>query len=378
MTRKMLLRCVAAALCAPAAAGLKEASAPGLRSAYYGEGGGVLPTPAGPAASYLETRPVFEAGPPPAAPPHSAASSRKGNGAFLPRDPASKRYRQERLNSAPQPAEDRMKDAARSDYEKRILGADTGAAAAPLEYPAQEGVYGRQLSRTTAASGETFVAVDMESSNQSGDLRDAVAGLSVAAGFRHDARFPAQRFLAGGAERVSLRGWIPTNRIGAAARAPGVLRLEFPPPGPSAPAGPAATAAMLVGIRIPARAKAAETFQRVIAELSQSAEFRWTHTVGFQAVPGSPDVALLVIGEIPIARLSRLMGHPDVLKIASAPHESALTTSAETARQPGLAARFAHFILQRAPYLLVITFLLLIPSVGGSLIRGLKTFIPYH
>jgi hypothetical protein len=133
---------------------------------------------------------------------------------------------------------------------------------------------------------------------------------------------------------------------------------------------------LVVGLRIPAHASAGETFQQTINELSQTAKFRWTRTIGFQAVPNSTDVALIVVGEVPVTRIPKLLEHPGVLKVGPAPLEPGAPV--EPPKTPSRLEAFLSFARHRAPLLIALTLLLLLPSVGGGLLKLGQAFVPYE
>jgi hypothetical protein len=400
-------------------------------SARYSPTGeeGVPPPPPGTQPSETpERRPQASApdaapSPAPAAAPSGvtpqghAEAARVGSpiGGFVPRDPAAQRYYEgggrERITDAvadhpgapgearktyklwdsvgkpiemnaaqvaKTPGVDEADSAARAEYERRILGRsnDAGsaspAAASVAPMPAASG----------APAGEVFVTVDVSASEQAA-LKDAVAGLTNVAGFRVDGRFPAQPSSfsspsapsAAARAATTLRGWVPADKVGAAVTAPGVLRVQVDRGGPRPEAATNAVTSLIVGLRIPAQASAGEVFKQTMSELDSSARFRWTKTIGFQAVPESRDVALVVVGEVPVTRIPKLLEHPAVLKIGPAPLEPAQAEPA--ARALTRLERFFAFTREKAPLLIALTLLLLLPSVGGALLKLGQAFVPY-
>lgn len=328
-------------------------------------------------------------------------------GALLPRDPAQRRLEER----SAQPAADRLTDAvadpkpepkaqryslwddmgkpvemttakladqgledaeqaARAEYDRRILGVEDAVGVGALKDAPASLAPG--AAAAPAAANELFVAVDLAAAPA--DLKDAVAGLTQVAGFRADARFPPQANAFSASPSASVRGWLPADRVGEAARAPRVLRLEIERGGPAREPQSAAVSSLLVGIRMPAQASAGETLQRVVGELKASARFKWTRTIGFQAVPNSKELALVIAGEVPVTRIPRLLEHPAVLKIAPAPVER----EERPAPKPSRAAQFAQYVRDQSPWLLILTLLVLLPPAGGVLARLARTFIPYH
>ena len=411
-----------------------------IHSSFYGERGGTDPGPAigGAAGQYMqqdnsglhhETEEGIPSKPAEPRPAQAAAAAPRAEarvdkpverrariGGFSPRDPAAQRAfagaAKEPLSDAVADRAPRGQDArrglslwetvgapvemsaakvgsagideaeglARQEYERRILGQRSDALAPGAAGPSAAALAAAASAPSTPAVGEVFVSVDVAGGQQEA-LKDAVAGLSSAAGFRLDPRFPPQAAEAAGpqaAARVatSLRGWLPSDRLGAAVAAPGVLRVQVDRGGPRVEAPSAALTTLVVGLRIPEHASAGETFQRTIGELAGSARFRWTRTVGFQAVPNSKDVALVIVGELPVSKIPRLLENPGVLKVGPAPLEERYAPPPAAA--PSRLEQFLAYVRVQAPLLLVLTLLLLLPSVGGLFLKIGQAFIPYQ
>ena len=248
---------------------------------------------------------------------------------------------------------DDAQSAANDEYERRILGGETPQrpASSPLTL------------QPSTNPGKLFVSVEMSLPGEA-PLRDAVADLTRATGFTLDPRFPAEPAMMGAsptaARRVAVRGWLPTARIGDAARAPGVTRLEVERGG-SMPSGTNTRTSLLVGLRMPVQMDAAPAFQRLIAELSQTADLRWRRTIGFQNLPGTTDVALVIAADVPITRIPRLLEHPAVLKITPVEAPAVEPGAVESSTL----ARFARYARHQAPLLILATLIALLPSLGG-------------
>ena len=237
-------------------------------------------------------------------------------------------------------------------------------------------------SRTGApASGraELFVAVDMNFKSGAGELRDAVADLARTAGFRPDLRFPpvaadqAQR-------KVSVWGWMPAQSLSQALNVPSVARLAVQNGvAPRAPVAQA-TARMLVGLRLPRGVPPGEVLARATRQLGDSG-FRWKRTIGYQRVPGSDQLALVIEAEVPVRSLGRVMAHPDVLKIAPVPApavEPAPTLLSESPLRDSVLRRFLAYVLARSPLLLLLTPLLVLATFEDGLLRLALVFVPYQ
>lgn len=379
------------------------APAPALGAGEPSDGAedGSLPLADAPAA------PIFVAPSRPAVNPAALLSSRRD--AFVPRDPASRRGHETRdearkplspRDAAIVPADRRRyalwegltrplelpaekvaelspgqaSEAVRRDYETHILGAR------PALVSASELAQARDAAAAPSGPAETFVALELDLRKSGVELKDAVAGLSRQAGFRLDSRFPAESRAADG-RRVAVWGWLPSDAVGIAAREAAVLRVEVQRAGPVPALDDGLSSRWLVGIRLPASVSGtveptsvAPVFARVLADLRAEGGFVWKETVGYQAVPGSKDLALIVLGEAPVKRLARLMAHPDVLKVAPAPGSAA----ASAARRPTRLERFVSYAVGQAPWLLILTLLLIVPATASALLRAARVFVPYH
>lgn len=364
-----------------------------------------LPSPESPLAQEPALAPVFETPRRPVADPAALLSSRRD--AFAPRDPASRRGGSRDFAPPPPvaqestPASDRKSDslweglttplelptekvsemspgqaseAVRRDYETHILGAKPG-----LVLPG-EWTETRDAAGAPQGPAEVFAALELDLRKSGGELKDAVAALAGAAQFRPDARFPPVPRAADG-RRMAVWGWLPAESVGLAAREAGVLRVEVQRGGPTPTLDDGVQGQFLVGIRLPASASGAvepasvaPAFARVLADLRADAGFAWKKTVGYQAVPGSKDLALIVMGEAPVRRLSRLMAHPEVLKVAPAPGAAA----PPAARAPTRLENFVDYAGAQAPWLLILTLLLLVPATASALLRAARVFVPYH
>ena len=224
-----------------------------------------------------------------------------------------------------------------------------------------------------AAGSDVFVALNLDlKNNPDTTLKDAVADLGRTAGFRQDMRFePAA--IGAGPDQVALWGWMPPNRLGEALKVPSVARLEVN--SEARRSSPATTTDMLMGVRVPRGVALADVLKRLEADLAVSG-LRVKRSIGTQTAPGTGETVLVVEASVPINALSRLMGHPKVVKMVSAPQ-----ASTEPARPQDAAARIAGFggyVASHAPILLVLTLLMLLPWVGAGLTTAARVFVPYR
>ncbi|MBI5631028.1 MAG: hypothetical protein HY921_09105 [Elusimicrobia bacterium] len=371
---------------------------------YIGEGGGFQP-PSGEASDYLENGarehtgqgtfgPVLPTPPRtqpknfPRAPGSKASPEGAGHGGpaghaaspsipFLPAQGAPDRQRYSLWEGLSSPLElppgrakgvssDQASALVRQDYETHILQSRDGPTGAVSPEGALAG----------PAGGEIFVALELSGSEAEPGYRDAVAGLSRLAQFREDSRFRARA--AAGPGRVSLWGWMPAHKLGEALKVPSVARVEVQRPSPDPRSGEGLRAELVIGIRISDPASIEGTFSRVMAELGSYAGFRWKKTVGYQKVPGSSDLALVVIGEVPMRQIRRVLAHSDVLKVMPSPAPPETSPPRFPAATRGRISSFISYAAGRNPLLVLLTLLVLIPLCVRLVFRLILAFIPYR
>jgi hypothetical protein len=265
--------------------------------------------------------------------------------------------------------DDSASEDARRDYEARLLGA------APA--PRRQGLADSQPlpSSDPAASASTgegmlFVSLELDA-REAGSLRDAVAGLGSAAAFRPDARFQP---LPGEAGSVRISGWLPASRLGDAISRPGVKRVSVERG--SRPAGDdRVTGDYLLKLRVTDSAHPEEAIAESVRELTSATGFKLDRVFGFETVPGGAATAL-VSGTMPVSRLSRALALADVIKVSSPfPAEAA---AAAPAAEPVKKEGFLRFVMNRSLWLVLLTLLLALTTMGEAVKSGLAVFVPYR
>ena len=259
------------------------------------------------------------------------------------------------------------------DYETRILGMKSAPARAALgSSPASvSGPSIASAGSASAAGGKLFVSLALDP-REAGSLRDAVAGLGASAGFSADARFEA---MPGPNGTVLYSGWIPAGRLADALKRPGVKSLSVEPR--ARPANPHETSGeFLVGLRVDDAAHAREGVDAGVSALTAAAGFRLTRVVGLETAPDGRAVAV-VAGILPLSRLSRAMGLSEVAKIVPVGGVPAPAAPPVEAGAGGVSG-FAKFAVERGPWLIILTLLLLLPSLRAPARRAVAIFNPYR
>lgn len=351
----------------------------------FGDGGGYK-HPDQQVGQYFEVKPTF---PKPAEDAQPAKIVAK---AIAPLDaesaPAQASARPERRRPRPQadqPAaekksDDSAGDDARRDFETKMLGEASGprrpGLADPKEAPvakdapiAKEAAVLPMLAEVPSGEGMLFVSLELDP-QEAGSLRDAVAGLGSAASFRPDARFqpmPGER----GSVRIS--GWLPVSRLGDAIARPGVKRVSVER-GSRPAADDRVGGSYLVTLRVTDLSRPDESIAESVASLTAETGFRFERVLGIESVPGGGSTAL-VSGTMPVSRLSRALGLSSVVRIASA---EAVEAAPAAPAAPSRKAGFVGFILDKGLWLVLLTLLLALPSIGGAVKKSLAVFVPYR
>ncbi|MDD5656850.1 MAG: hypothetical protein PHF00_06300 [Elusimicrobia bacterium] len=328
--------------------------------------------PAAPAPSAAQRPPVL---PFPVSPRPPAASARPAAGAAAPGAPRTENERRryslwEGLAAPLELPGHKVKDVGldearalgRRDYDAHILNARAGGDAA---------AWGVPQAAAPLSGAEVFVAVNLDLKNNAGvSLKDALADLGRVAAFRQDTRFEPSA-VGRGPDQVALWGWMPANGIGRAMTVPAVARLELA--GPARQPERFATADILIGVRLAGGAAPAEALARLRSDLADTG-LRVKRSIGTQTAPGSGENVLVVEAGVPVAALSRVMAHKSVIKIVAAPQP------APAPARPPLAAlgRFFSFATAHYPALLILTLLMLLPSVARVVASAARVFVPYR
>ncbi len=266
---------------------------------------------------------------------------------------------------------DSASEDARRDYEARLFGAAPAPRrpglddpkALPLTDPAQ-----------SASTGEGMLFVSLElDSQEAGALRDAVAGLGAAAAFRPDARFQP---MPGAAGLVRISGWLPASRLGDAIARPGVKRVEVER-GSRPAADSRITGDYLLTLRVTDTAFTQESIAASVRELTAATGFKLDRVYGVETLPGGGSTAL-VSGTMPVSQLSRALGLPGIIKISSTLTSAAPSATPAAPAAPAKKEGFLQFVRARGLWLVLLTALLALPTVGGAIKSGLAVFVPYR
>jgi hypothetical protein len=222
-----------------------------------------------------------------------------------------------------------------------------------------------------AAPPDIFVAVDLDLKANPDQYKDAVASLGRVAAFRPDPRFaPA----APSPDRISFWGWMPANRVAEALAVSGVMRLHLDHSRPWAAAlsmPDPASGRFLVSIRVPDQAGASEAADKVVEQLA-GLGFQPLRSAGTETAAGG-ELAFVVEGLLPVRALSLVLRHAQVLRVVPVRPEQA--AAPKDASPKG----FLVYVADRAPFLLVITLLLLLlPRLSGGWDKLCEIFIPYR
>jgi len=368
---------------APPAGDVPAAAAigPGVPAAGVSSPQTAHAAPSAPAAPSVSASPRIDA----PSRPDAARPAASGRNASIPEGAKKPEGRQSLWNGLMQPlamtgsaaASASDPDAARAeadrDYETHILGMKPGPdrpalAAKPAPAAAPSSVASVDAAR--ADGGKVFVSLALDP-REAGSLRDAVAGLGAAAGFSADARFEA---MPGPNGTVLYSGWLPAGRLGDAMSRPGVksVRIETR----ARPSNPRETGGeFLVGLRLDDPARAREAVDAGVGALQGAAEFHLTRVVGLETAPDGRTVAV-VSGSLPLSKLPRAMALPEVVKIIPLGGEVPPPVPAEPAA--GGLSGFAAFAVQRGPWLIILTLLLLLPSLREPARRAASVFSPYR
>jgi len=267
-------------------------------------------------------------------------------------------------------SDDSDRDDARRDYETKLFGAAPEPRRAGLADSKEAAAPFASAADARLGEGMLFVSLELDP-QEAGSLRDAVAGLGATASFRPDTRFPP---IPGEHGAVRISGWLPVSRLGDAIARPGVKRVSVER-GSRPAADDSVAGVYLVTLRVGNLSRSDESIAESVRTLSDEAGFKLSRVLGIESIPGGGATAL-VSGTIPVSRLSRALGLPSVVRIASADPVSAPAPAGPAA--PSQKTGFLAFVMDKALWLVLLTLLLALPSIGGAVKKGLSVFVPYR
>lgn len=243
----------------------------------------------------------------------------------------------------------------RADYESHILGEDAKTIGPGVSGPDLAGL------RLEADPSEgLFVSLELE---LSGTLRDAVASLTERSGFRPDEKFtPA--FSDEAKTRVMLRGWVPPHRLGEVL-GPGVHRMQVHRS--SRPDSEGARTELLVGLSIPTGASPSAVLSAAASRLALRSGFEVRKVIGYQTIPGTSRMVIIVSGQVPVSNIAKVMGDPSVVKVVPSPDSVPAQAAAPAQRRSG---SFLSHAASKNPVLFLLALLLTLSLAGTAFARS--------
>jgi hypothetical protein len=214
-----------------------------------------------------------------------------------------------------------------------------------------------------------FVALDLDLSGSSGDFQEAVAEVAGRSGLRVDDRFPPC-FSGEGRSRVTVRGWVDASRLGDVF-GPGVegVRVDRSAPARANPEGP--WTEIIVGLRIPKGRSPSAALSESLRRLHGRSRLRLKRVVGYQTIPGTSRIVLVILGRVPVRGISRVLEDPGVVKILPSP-DLEFEPAPEPPGVQALAGKFLSHAASRQPLLMLGTLIATALLAGTAFARSRK------
>ena len=243
----------------------------------------------------------------------------------------------------------------RADYDSHILGDDAKTLGSGVSGPDLAGL------RLEADPSEgLFVSLELE---LSGTLRDAVASLTQRSGFRPDEK-AAPAFSDEAKTRVMLRGWVPPSRLGEVL-GPEVHRLQVH--SSSRPGSEGARTELLVGLSVPTGASPSAVLSAATSRLALRSGFEIRKVIGYQTIPGTSRMVIIVSGQVPVSNIAKVMGDPSVVKVVPSPDSVPAQAAAPAKRYSG---SFLAHAASKNPVLFLLAVLLTLSLAGTAFARS--------
>ncbi len=141
-------------------------------------------------------------------------------------------------------------------------------------------------------------------------LKDSLIDLGSETGFRPDARFDP--VVDGQSKKALIWGWLPPSKLSQVTKLPAVEKISFSNHG-SGRTPINAQETLIVGIEVDS--SISETLSKDLPRLIENTGFKVQKTIGYQPIPQSDKIAVLILGKISISDIDRLLNQPHVVKV---------------------------------------------------------------
>lgn len=253
---------------------------------------------------------------------------------------------------------EQAKISGRADYASHILGEEAKALGPSVSGP---DLVGGAAPAGAESSEGLFVSLEID---LSGTLRDAVSSLTQRSGFRPDEKFTPS-YSDEAKTRVMLRGWVPPHRLGEVL-GPEVHRLQVHRS--SKPESEGARTELLVGLSIPTGASPSAVLTAATARLSLRSGFEVRKVIGYQTIPGTSRMVIILSGQVPVSNISKVMGDPSVVKVVPSPDSAVAAPAPAQSRKAS--ERFLAYAASHNPVLLLLAVLLTLSLAGTAFARS--------
>ena len=226
---------------------------------------------------------------------------------------------------------DKAKDLGSVDYENRILG-DRAVLQSGTVVSAGEPQAGVSGSALNGSEKGAYVLVELSVAGTPGDSAAALARVTAAGDLRVDERYPPS-FMDPGRTRVLVHGWLPVEHFAQVMTSEGVTRVEIERSALTPPTDTGSTD-LLLGLRIPPDSRPNIAMRDAVLRLASNAHFELQGMIGYQAIPGSNEIVMIVSGRAPVREMGRIMADPSVVKVAPRPSDDRAKAAGRKAPRP--------------------------------------------
>jgi hypothetical protein len=249
------------------------------------------------------------------------------------------------------------KNLGRQDYERTIFGIKGRQGAVPVS------PYGKAL--PTAKGHGIYVTVELRVDDFSTEYAPRAARFARENGFKLDKSMPPEA----GNGRVKIHGWLKPNAFGRAAASDFVARIQSknlhrsgkPLGGPSTE--------ILVGLRIPPESTPTTVLREVAQRLARDADFELDRVVGYQRIPGTSRMVLVISGRVPVRRIGKLMADAAVVKTVPAPRKDRPSVRRASVGPESIFKKFVRFQRSHRSAVALVLVLIAFSMVSTSFAR---------
>ena len=140
----------------------------------------------------------------------------------------------------------------------------------------------------------------------------------------------------------------------------------------SRPDSEGARTELLVGLSIPTGSSPSAVLSAAASRLALRSGFEVRKVIGYQTIPGTSRMVIIVSGQVPVSNIAKVMGDPSVVKVVPSPDSVPAQAAAPLAAAPAKrsSGSFLAHAASKNPVLFLLAVLLTLSLAGTAFARS--------